>query len=229
MRMGRILGLMNTCARRFERRPWLGIAAGFVGYLVCAGTTWSQLPPPPPAPPDHRRPPHLDNTAVVEHLQKVRRHLEEVRAEGPDAEVLLRMARLALDGADQKRIAKDFFGADRRIEAADAFLRATGHPGHVAEGPKGPAPQAREVADHLQRVYFRLQQAEYFASASGEPDAKALPSLARKFYEEARKAYDSGDWSPADEYVKSADDTIHGLENLAQAARPEPPRPPKPL
>ena len=140
MRMGRILGLMNTCARRFERRPWLGIAAGFVGYLVCAGTTWSQLPPPPPAPPDHRRPPHSDNTAVVEHLQKVRRHLEEVRAEGPDAEVLLRMARLALDGADQKRIAKDFFGADRRIEAADAFLRATGHPGHVAEGPKGPAP-----------------------------------------------------------------------------------------
>lgn len=98
---------------------------------------------------------------------------------------------------------------------------------HVTEGPKGPLPQSREIADHLQRVYFRLQQADYFADASGDPDAKTLPFLARKFYEDARMAYDTGNWIPADEYAKSADDTIRGLENLAQAAAPEPPPPPR--
>ena len=77
-------------------------------------------------------------------------------------------------------------------------------------------------------MYFRLQQADFFANSSGETEAKALPALARKFYEQARKAYDSGNWFAADESAKAADDTIRGLENLAQATVPEPPRPPGP-
>ena len=77
------------------------------------------------------------------------------------------------------------------------------------------------AAEHLQRVYFRLQQADYFARNTGE-DAKQLPELARKFYERALQAYDRRDWRAADEFAKSADDTIRGLENLAQAAIPPP-------
>ena len=64
-------------------------------------------------------------------------------------------------------------------------------------------PQAPEIADHLRRIYFRLQQAEYFAGASGDPDAKALPPVARRFYDDARKAYDTGNWFTADEYAKA--------------------------
>jgi hypothetical protein len=158
----------------------------------------------------------------------VRRHLEEVKPRDPDCEKLLAIARRTLDRADQKAQAKDLLATDRLIAAVDAFLHAAEQPSHLAGGPKGPVPQAREVADHLQRVYFRLEQADFFAGSSGEADAESLPALARKSYEHARKAYDSGRWFAADEYAKSADDTIRGLENLAQAAVPEPPPPPRP-
>jgi hypothetical protein len=202
----------------------------FAGILSCGFVqpSWSQQPPPPAQgpPPVRPGPPKLDGTAVLEHMEKVRRQLDEVKPGGPEVEVLVRAAHRTLDIASEKAKAKDYFGADRRIAAADAFRRAAEHPTHVTEGPKGPVPQAREIADHLQRVYFRLQQAEYFADASGDPDAKSLPGAARRFYEDARKAYDTGNWFTADEFAKSADDTIHGLENLAQAAAPAPPPPP---
>jgi hypothetical protein len=190
----------------------------------------SQEPPPPiPAPPPQRPgPPKLDGAVVLEHLEKVRHALDEVKSSGPDAEVLLKASHRALDSASDRVKTKDYFGADRRIVAADAFRHAAEHSMHVIEGPNGPAPPDREIADHLQRVYFRLQQADFFASASDEPEVKLLPALARKYYEEARKAYDKGSWFTADEYAKSADDTIRGLENLAQAAVPEPPPPPRP-
>ena len=150
-----------------------------------------------------------------------------MKAGSRDVEILLKAAHRALDAASENAKTKDYFGADRRIEAADAFRRAAEHPTHIMNGPRGPMPQAPEIADHLQRIYFRLQQAEYFAGASGDPDAKTLPPVARRFYDDARRAYDTGNWFTADENAKSADDTIHGLENLAQAAAPEPPPPPR--
>jgi hypothetical protein len=201
----------------------------FVGILSCGFVqpNWSQQPPPVPGPPPGRPgPPKLDSVSVLEHLEKIRLQLKDVKQGGPDVEVLAKAAHHTLDIASERAKARDYFGADRRIAAADAFLRAAAHPTHVTEGPKGPVPQPREIADHLQRVYFRLQQAEYFANASGDPDAKSLPPVARRLYENARKAYDSGNWFTADEFAKSADDTIHGLEDLAQAAAPAPPSPP---
>ncbi len=200
--------------------------------LVCAPVEvlWSRQGPPPPPPPPHSPPgpPRLDAPSVAGHLQKVRRHLDEVKPRDADCEELLAIARRTLDRAGQKAQTKDFVGADRLISAADAFLHASEHPIHLVEGPKGPVPQPGDIADHLQRVYFRLQQADYFAAASGETDAKAMPALARTFYEQARKAYDSGSWFAADESTKSVDDIVRGLENLAQASVPEPPRPPEP-
>jgi hypothetical protein len=223
----------TSLSRPLPVRVMLRVGLGLLGCILnfsLARPLGSQQPPPPPAPPQGRpRPPRLDVAAVTSHLQAVRRHLEEARPRDTDAEKLVEMARRALNTADQNVQAKDFFGADRRIAGADDLLHAAEHPSHLAEGPKGPVPREREIADHLQRVYFRLQQADYFASTSGEPDARLLPSVARKFYERARKAYDTEDWFAADEYAKSADDTIRGLENLAQAAVPEPPRPPRPL
>jgi hypothetical protein len=145
-----------------------------------------------------------------------------------DSERLISTARRELGRAEEKLRGNQLYAADRLQAASDAFMHAAEHSVHLDEGPKGPVPQATEIADHLQRVYFRLQQADFFAGSSGETDAKALPALARRFYEQARKAYDSGSWFVADEYAKSADDTIRGLENLPQAAVPEPPRPPGP-
>jgi len=218
--------------RSFARYAELGRVLPIVLFAcflnLAAGTpTWSQAPPPPP-PRGRPAPPRLDAEAVSEHLRAVRRRLEQAKSSNSDTGKLLAMARRALDAADERAKAKDFFGADRRIAGADDLIHASEHSLHIAEGPTGPLPQAREVADHLQNVYFRLQQADYFATTSGYPDAQSLPSIARKFYEQAREAYDTGDWFVAEEYTKSAADTVRALENLAQAT-PEPPRPPKPI
>jgi hypothetical protein len=205
-----------------------GLFACFLN-LASGTPAWSQAPPPSPPPRARPAPPRLDANSVSEHLRAVRRRLEQAKSTNSDTGKLLAMARRALDVADERAKAKDFFGAERRIAGADDLIHASEHPLHIAEGPKGPLPQAREVADHLQDVYFRLQQADYFATTSGEPDAQPLPSIARKFYEQAREAYDTGDWFVAEEYTKSAADTVRALENLAQAAAPEPARPPKPI
>jgi hypothetical protein len=212
------------------RAPTLWI---FIGLLVCilnlagAEPLWSQQGPPPPEPPPRDRPgpPLLDSRAIDDHIQKVRRHLQEIKPKDQDCEMLIVVARRDLDKAEEREHANDLFDADRLVAASDAFIHAAEHSLHLEEGPKGPRPDAEEIASHLQRVYFRLQQADFFARASGEGNAKQLSGLARKFYEKSLQAYDTNDWFGADEFAKSADDTIRGLENLAQAATPPPPRP----
>jgi len=138
---------------------------------------------------------------------------------------LVSMAQATMNWAKRALEANDLTRADRFGAAAEAFVHAAEHQDHIGESERGPGPQpqAREIADHLQKVYFRLQQAEFFVSASGLEDAKALPAIARRFYERARQAYDKNAWGEADENAKSADDTLHGLENLAQAAQKETP------
>jgi hypothetical protein len=184
----------------------------------------SQGTPPPPAPRGLPGP-RLDARAVDDHIQNVRRHLEEIKPKDQDCEMLLAVAHRNLGRAEEKVHANDLFVADRLVAASDAFLHAAEHPLHLEEGPKGPRPDAEEIANHLQRVYFRLQQADFFARTSGDEEAKQLPGVARKFYERSLGAYDKNDWLGADEFAKSADDTIRGLENLAQSATPPPPGP----
>jgi hypothetical protein len=203
----------------------------FAVLLVCilnfawAEPLWSQGPPPPPQPRSRPGPPRLDARAIEDHIQKVRRHLEEIKPKDQDCEMLLAVARRNLDKAEEKAHANDLFVADRLVAASDAFIHAAEHPLHLEEGPKVPRGDPEEIAGHLQRVYFRLQQADFFARTSGDENAKQLPGLAQKFYESSLQAYDKSDWLGADEFAKSADDTIRGLENLAQSATPPPPRP----
>jgi hypothetical protein len=199
--------------------------------LVCiltfawAESLWSQQGPPPPPPPGRPGPPHLDSRTIADRIQTLRRRLEEIKSKDQDCEMLLAVARRSLDDAEEKSHANDLPVADRLIAASDAFVHAAEHQLHFDRGPEGPLPDTEEIASHLQRIYFRLQQADYFAQTSGNPSAKPLPGLARKFYESALQAYDKEDWLAADQYAKTADDTIRGLENLAQAVTPLPPRP----
>jgi hypothetical protein len=214
-----------------KRIPFL-IVAGIVlslshGMMMLG---WAQEgPPPPPHPPAVRpEPPRLDERSVDERIQTVRSRLAQLKIKDKSAQGLISAASRELERAEKKLRGNELYVAGRLLAAADAFVHAAEHCFHLAEGPKGPVPQPTEIADHLQHVYFRLQQADFFASASGESEAKPLPGLARKYYEEARKAYDKESWFAADEYAKSADDTIRGLENLAQAAVPKPAPPPRP-
>ena len=190
----------------------------------CA-TLRCQQPPPPPPPRGRPGPPQLDRAGVADHIERVRRQIAESRPNDADVATFIRAANLNLDKAEEKLLANDLLLADRLVAASDAFLHAAEHSELIEEGPRGRRLQAPEIAEHLQHIYFRLQQGEYFAQNSRDPGAKPLPGLARKFYERALQAYDRGDWLAADQYAKSSDDTIRGLENLAQAATPLPPRP----
>ncbi len=191
---------------------------------ICLSTCtplWGQKPPPPPS----GRPgaPRLDAAGLADHIQRMRRQLVESKPNGEEDQILLAEVQRTLNKADERLRTNELVATDRLVAASDALLHASEHSQNLREGPRRPAPREPEIADHLQHVYFRLQQADYFARNTGE-DAKQLPELARKFYERALQAYDRRDWRAADEFAKSADDTIRGLENLAQAATP-PPRP----
>lgn len=116
------------------------------------------------------------------------------------------------------------------LAAADAFAHAAEHLEHLEQRRRGEPPRPSpppEIARHLQHVYFRIQEADYFVKQDRDAEAKRLPVLAREFYQEALRAYDRGDWLASDTYSKSAEDVVRGLENLAQAAAPVPPPPPR--
>ena len=196
-------------------------------FLLALALVCAQHPPPPvpPAPPR----PETSNRAA-----DIRRKLDSTSAVNATAHRALQFSRTYLESAERARRSGQPFAAGRLAEAADALLHIAEHQQHLRTGggPKGP-PAAEEVQDHLQRVYFRTQQADYFLAQSHDPDAVSFPNWARDFYQLARRAYDRHDLLAADENAKCADEIIKALENLAQAAAPAtvplpPPRPPLP-
>ena len=149
-------------------------------YLSTCAVLWSQQPPPPPAPRGRPGPPRLDRASIADHIEGVRRQLEESRPNEPDDEILLAEARRLLPKVEERLRANEVIVADRLVAASDAFVHATEHSRHLREGPRGRFPQPTEIAGHLQHVYFHLQQAEYFAGTTGDQDAERFPGLARK-------------------------------------------------
>ncbi|HYI95901.1 MAG TPA: hypothetical protein VEX68_20335 [Bryobacteraceae bacterium] len=81
------------------------------------------------------------------------------------------------------------------------------------------------TAKRLERAYFRVQQAEYFARLSAEKQAPEYITLSRQIYQRARAAYDARDYGRAMKLASASGEMVNVLENLAQAAvrRPEPP------
>jgi hypothetical protein len=216
------------CQLLQERWAW---AFCLVALLVPPRAAWGQGPsgePPPHAPgPARLAPPRLDRNAVADHIERVRATIGELRSPDRDGQTLLDESGQYLDRANEGLRRKDSFLADRFVAASDAFVQAAEHSQGIEDGPRRshPIPRPQDIAEHLQHVYFHLQQADYFAGTSSDGRAKRLPELARRFYEWALRAYDSSDWLEAENLAKAVDDTIRGLENLAQSATPLPPRP----
>lgn len=120
------------------------------------------------------------------------------------------------------------FEADRYASAADAQIHIAERQQYSGVLPGPPSPPREAVAQHLERAYFRLQQAPYFLSQSRDEHATRLPQAGRRFYESAAQAYDEGDYRQAEEEAQCVDDTVRTLEQLAQASSPAPPPPPPP-
>lgn len=197
--------------------------------LLISGAILAQLPPPahrpiPPPPPGlgpGPGPPPPGGSAGV------RKKLAEVRPTGATENKLLALARTYLERSD-RMAAANRFASGRDLVAADALVHAAEHQQHIAEQ-TGPDPPPRdEIARHLEHVYFRLQQADYFVRQSADTNAKVLAEFARQYYQAALRAQDRSEPRVADECAKSADDVMRALESLAQASVPPPPAPPPP-
>jgi hypothetical protein len=200
--------------------------------VLISGAILAQLPPPPahrPAPPPGPGPgpgpPPPGGSAGV------RKKLTEVRPTRAVENKLLALARTYLERSD-RIAATNRFASGRDLVAADALVHAAEHQQHIAEQTGPGPPQKDEIARHLERVYFRLQQADYFVKQSADPNAKVLAEFARQYYQDALRAQDRSELRVADECAKSADDVMRALESLAQAsvpppAQPPPPRPPR--
>jgi hypothetical protein len=181
------------------------------------------IPPRPPAP---------DPAA---HIADIRRKLETTKAVDLTARRALDYGRSFLSSAEQELRSGHSFRADRMAGAADSLLHVAEHEQHLREGggPAGSPPPAA-IKDHLQRVYFRTQQADYFLNQVHDARAASFPKWARDFYQLAVRAYERRDWLTADENAKCSEEIVKALENLAQAASPAniptpPPQPKPPL
>jgi hypothetical protein len=139
------------------------------------------------------------------------------------AELLIRAAA----GAPQQeyqfnRIAR---AADDLLECTERIFRA-GAPPKRHENNEDPEERRREAARDLQKHYFRLQQADYFARLSGDAHSADYIRISRALYQQARAAYDKRLYQKAEDLGSAAARIVSALENLAQARVnvPDPPR-----
>jgi len=171
----------------------------FTGLLAAQPPAPGRRPGPPPMGPE-----------------SVGRKLTQVRPTDAVTKRILALAKMYLDRNEAEKN-KSAFLANRHLAAADALVHAAEHQQHILEKSGPPPPDGTEVARHLDRVYFRLQQADYFAKQSGDANAREISSFARQYYQNALHAAQIPDLRMADECAKSAEDLMRALENLAQA------------
>jgi hypothetical protein len=179
-------------------------------------------PPPPargPAPP----PPGPAGPPPPGGWQGVRQRLIGAKPAGEVPRKMLALARTYLKKSESLQLGSPF-AATRILGAADALIRAAEHQQHLDQKEGPPPPNNAEITRHVDRVYFRLQQADYFVKQSGDPNAQTIADFARQYYQSALRASDKGDLRAADECAKSADELMRALENLALSTA-LPPRP----
>lgn len=167
-----------------------------------------------------------EDRRLQERMARTRERFARAKTNDPAAKVLENSAFSYLASAEQFLSNKKTLTAGEMAEAADALSRAVDHLSHAQDLSKKDFPDRKEQSQHLEKVYFRVQQADYFQELSKELKTKPLASLAKEFYQRARQAYDRQDARHTDEYTKVADEIVKCLEHLAHAATPvpEPPR-----
>ncbi len=117
------------------------------------------------------------------------------------------------------------FQFDRLSRAVDALLRASERIFGAQKATQIDDNDKRNAAEFLQRCYFRVQQADYFAGLSGEKDTKKYMTYTRSLYQQARSAYDARQYDRAQMLGDASSLIVAALENIAHASLniPDPP------
>ncbi len=193
---------------------WLGWIVAALAAVSCGITAAQQ---------DRKR-----ERRQEEKLEEMSRRLNRRLARSgaaPEHDFLHARAAAILERARGARA--DDYVFDRLLRAADDLLEASEELFESRTPQRQPAEASqREAALDLQRYYFRVRQAEYFAQLSREPDAPLYVQHARSLYQQARRAYDARQYRRAQKLGEAAGEIVSALEKLAQAAVriPEPPR-----
>jgi biopolymer transport protein ExbB/TolQ len=159
---------------------------------------------------------------ISQRITKVRDRLAEVAVNDSSAQSLEASAKDYLASAEKKLNVNDTIVAQGLVSTADALTRAVDHIRHSQDAGKKEFPPREEQSRHLERAYFRLQQADYFQTQSKDARAKPLAKMARRFYQRARQAFDHNDARLTDEFTKVSEEIVKALETLAHTATPAP-------
>jgi len=202
----------------------------FVASLLLVPTLFCQAPEPPKPPaqrgpasprPPGPPPPPPGGPAAPGGRSGVARRLGGVHSTGATTDQILVLAKAYLEKSAQLAASRSF-ASNRTLAAADALVHAAEHQSHLAEKAAPELPEKEEVSRHLEQVYFRLQQADYFVKESADGNTKSIAGFARGYYQNALRALERDDRPTADECAKSVEDLMRALESLAQAAVPVP-------
>jgi len=134
-----------------------------------------------------------------------------------DSRTLRLLGVKTLDRSEQLLRKKKLFIADRLLASATAMEHAIEAAQRLSDA--SAAPSREHASQRLETVYFRAQQADYFAERSGEPDAATLPQIASRWYQKALRFLET-DPGTSENYADAAASVVSALENLAQANVP---------
>jgi hypothetical protein len=145
--------------------------------------------------------------------------VKDISKPGADIEFLYSKASDLLKKSNQER--DNFFRCERLITATNALLDAAY--GIYSSRKADHTPQDFwSVGKSLPGLHYRVQQAGFFASISGEKNSDQYVTLARSVYQQARSAYDAHEYQKAKYLADASWGIVTALESIAQAAIPAP-------
>jgi hypothetical protein len=161
-----------------------------------------------------------------EEIRKASRQLSAIDRNDPDQGFIRDRAQELLVRAEQAPAGSHQL--ERLFEALDDLFDASEELGKIARraGENEKQPDAAGTARHLERTYFRVTQADYYARISGDPFGPDYVRTARRLYQAARREYDGRNFQRARRFAGAASEIVDTLENLAQAVVrvPDPPK-----
>ena len=152
-------------------------------------------------------------------LEETTKRLEKSKSisqPGPEIEFLQARASDLLERA--KSLRENFFRFGRFIAAANAMLEASDRMVWLRKAERTPQEQDFWGAGFmLPGCYFRVRQAEFFASLSGEKNSEQYVTWSKSFYQQARVAFDAHEYQRARLYGDASSFIVFALECIAQA------------
>jgi hypothetical protein len=148
--------------------------------------------------------------------------VKDISKPGPDIEFLYSRASDLLKRSSQER--DNFFRCERLVTATNALLDAA-YGIYSSRKADRTAQDFWSVGKSLPGLHFRVQQAGYFASISGDKNSEQYVTLARSVYQQARSAYDAHEYQKAKYLADASWGIVTALESIAQAAIPAPTHP----